>query len=166
METAARLIIMVLFIVLVAIGIVIFSVFGILPAQKLSQKINQPKATSTVESFQAPETSTPFTSPGQTQSYRPSTAGTDYFEIRADGGRYSPASISAKEGDVLTISFTAVDKAYNITFPDFGISKTTVKGATDFIQFQVTSVGTYKFFCKDACETPVEGSIKVSQKNP
>ncbi len=88
-----------------------------------------------------------------------------HFDISANGNAYSPNTIVVNEGDVIDLSFTAVDKSYDMFLPDFGIIKTAAKGETVKIQFQGYPYGEYKFYCKTACgSADVSGKLIVNKK--
>lgn len=86
------------------------------------------------------------------------------FSIKGENNTYVPNTIVVNDGDVINISFTAVEKKYNIFFPDFGIYKTVEKGQTQTVNFQATPYGQYTFFCKDVCSEEVEGILIVNKK--
>ena len=88
-----------------------------------------------------------------------------HFDITASGNAYSPSTIVVNEGDVIDVSFTASDKAYDIFFSDFGVYKSAAKGQKVSLQFQGYPFGQYKFMCKDACGgAKVEGKLVVNKK--
>lgn len=71
------------------------------------------------------------------------------FEIKLEGGNFTPSTIVVNELDIMQIDVTGVDKDYAITFPDFGIFREVKKGEQKKIQFQAYPFGEYKFNCKD-----------------
>ncbi len=85
------------------------------------------------------------------------------FEIRAEGGKFSPNIIVVNDGDIITVHLTAVDADYNIFFPDFGSYLAVKKGETRKTQFQTTPFGQYQFFCKD-CGNEARGTLIVNEK--
>ncbi len=85
------------------------------------------------------------------------------FEIKAENGKYEPSVFVVNNLDMLTIEFTAVDDAYNLFFPDFGVYIASAKGETKKRQFQASPTGEYKFSCRD-CGKEIEGKLIVNQK--
>lgn len=86
------------------------------------------------------------------------------FEMKGEGGKYTPSTLVVNEGDVIDINFTAVDAKYNVFFPDFGVYRTIEKGASMKIQFQGYPFGKYGFYCKDICGKEVTGTLIVNKK--
>lgn len=84
------------------------------------------------------------------------------FEIRGENGTFSPSTIVVNESDVVEIDLVAVDKDYDIFFPDFGVVKSAKKGTTEKLQFQADLFGEYAFGCKELCKA--EGKFIVNQK--
>ncbi|MDP3784586.1 MAG: cupredoxin domain-containing protein [bacterium] len=86
------------------------------------------------------------------------------FELRGENEKFSPSTIVVNELDVVEIELNAVDRDYDIFFPDFGVIKTAKKGTTEKIQFQAYPFGEYAFKCKELCKA--EGKLIVNpQKN-
>lgn len=86
------------------------------------------------------------------------------FDIRAEGGRFTPDTIIVNESNVVDIYFTAGEKDYDIFFPDFGVYKLAHGGETVRLQFQAYPYGKYEFFCKDFCAEHVAGQLIVNQR--
>ncbi|MBI1960731.1 MAG: cupredoxin domain-containing protein [Candidatus Liptonbacteria bacterium] len=88
-----------------------------------------------------------------------------HFEIRGEGNQYSPSKIVVREGDIVDIKFTAVDRVYNFFLPDFGVYATITQGQTKTIQFQASPYGTYAFSCKDVCNGfKMMGTLVVAKR--
>ncbi len=85
------------------------------------------------------------------------------FSISADNNAFNPPNIIVNEGDVVVIKFTAVDKNYDVSFPDFGIYEAFAKGTTQQISFQAYPYGDYRFFCTKACSGSPAGRLIVNQ---
>lgn len=96
-------------------------------------------------------------SDGETSSLR-------LFRLRAENGRYSPDTVVVNEGDPVTIVLTAVDRDYDIFFPDFGVFKTAPQGEEIQIQFQAYPFGQYSFYCQEACRDEVQGTLIVNPR--
>ena len=72
------------------------------------------------------------------------------FDIKAEGGKFIPSTVAAYTGDTIHINFTAVDKAYDITFPDYNMKQVVEKGQTKILEFQAQATGKFTYYC-DAC---------------
>ena len=137
METAVKIIITVLFIALIAIAIVFFGVFGLLPFKKIKVFVDRPAATTTVVEEKAPPTplvpdTSPVTFEGEviTKSGEPVRLdvlpGTpeapqqsnpiskevlpeSAIQLEASNAGFAPASFSVPSGEVVTLSLTSTD---------------------------------------------------------
>ncbi len=96
-------------------------------------------ATSTPKGVAVPTVVTPA-APGATTQLR-------VFNISADKGVFTPSTVIANEGDTVHINFTAVDKTYDITVPDFGLKQTAAKGETKVLEFGATQSGKFTYYC-------------------
>lgn len=72
------------------------------------------------------------------------------FAIKAENNLFSPSTIIAGKMDIIHIDFTAVDKAYDFIFPDYGMKGIVQKGETKILEFQAVTEGKFTFYC-DAC---------------
>lgn len=70
------------------------------------------------------------------------------FDISAKGGLFAPSTVIVNEGDTVHVNFTAVDKAYDITIPDFGLKQTAAKGETKVLEFQANKSGKFVYYCE------------------
>jgi heme/copper-type cytochrome/quinol oxidase subunit 2 len=73
------------------------------------------------------------------------------YEISITKEGYSPSSITVNKGDVIQLSLTAVDGAYDFSMPYTGLSQTFAKGERKQVSFGATSAGTFEFRCDAAC---------------
>ncbi|MBI3588829.1 MAG: hypothetical protein HY093_00225 [Candidatus Liptonbacteria bacterium] len=90
-----------------------------------------------------------------------SDAGTKFrtFKISAAGNQFTPNTMIVKAGDVLKIEFTAVDKSYDFTQPNYGIRPfSTEKGKTRILNFQAGGLGKFTFYCT-LCGGPTKGPV-------
>lgn len=78
------------------------------------------------------------------------------FDVIADKNSFSVEKIIVYEDDVVKINFTAKDKTYDFSIPDFGIKQSAKKGETKLVEFQAVRVGSFIFESK-----PVQGAILV-----
>lgn len=70
------------------------------------------------------------------------------FAIKGEGGVFNPSTIIAKKGDTVHVDFTAMDKTYDITFPDYGMKQTAEKGQTKILEFQALTTGKFTYYCE------------------
>jgi len=75
------------------------------------------------------------------------------FSISADKNFYNPSKIIARVGDTVHINFTAVDKDYDIVFPNYRMSQVAKKGQTKILEFQAQQEGDFLYYCQ-ACGGP------------
>jgi hypothetical protein len=70
------------------------------------------------------------------------------FSIVAENDRYSPNEIIVRQMDVVTIDFSAKDKTYDLTIPDYGLKRVVEAGGAVKIQFQADQAGKFTFYCE------------------
>lgn len=83
------------------------------------------------------------------------------FSITANNNKFTPDTIIVNAGDNININFTAVDKNYDFSQPDYGYGDGKFiisKGQTKKITFQVTASGKFMFYCA-LCGGPKSGPI-------
>jgi len=80
------------------------------------------------------------------------------FEVSVNANKFSPDTIIVKVGDRVRINFTAVDKDYGFTQPDYGFSVPLPKGQKKFVEFGATAEGKFTFYCK-SCGGPSRGPV-------
>jgi heme/copper-type cytochrome/quinol oxidase subunit 2 len=88
------------------------------------------------------------------------------FEISAENDKYSPSEVIVNERDTVHIDFTATDKEYDITFPDYGMKQTAKPGEKKILEFQAMVPGKFLYYC-DLCgglEGETKGYIIVVPK--
>ncbi len=78
------------------------------------------------------------------------------YAIRAANGAFSPDTIIVKQGDTVHLELTAVDKDYDFTQPDYGLTIPMPRGQAKSFQFDATATGKFTFFCK-SCGGPSQG---------
>jgi len=88
------------------------------------------------------------------------------FDIKAENNKFEPSTIIAKIGDTVHVNFTAVDKTYDITFPDYGMKQTANKGETKILGFQAVSEGKFTYYCESCggLNSNVKGYIIIVAK--
>lgn len=183
MENAIRVVVTVLFIGLTVLAIIFFSLFGILPAKKLTQVLKGEKATSTVpqQQIQIKEITLdellgripPVSSEGTNKSgilSSPATAPSKipigsafmyFIDIRAESNKLIPNEIIVDRLDLLKITFIAVDGDYDVFFPDFTAGISLAKGISAQFQFQASTAGKYEFIC-NLCKPIFKGTLIVN----
>ena len=75
-----------------------------------------------------------------------------------DKDAVSPQKVIVKLLDIVTINFSAVDKSYDMTQPDNGLSWTVPKGGSKNLQFQGSTPGQFTFYCV-SCGGPDKGPV-------
>ena len=69
------------------------------------------------------------------------------YNIKGENNVFEPSTLLANVGDTIHINFTAVDKTYDITVPDYGLKQTAMKGETKILEFQAVNEGQYLYYC-------------------
>lgn len=89
------------------------------------------------------------------------------FNISADRNKFNPSTIIVNTGDTVHINFTAVDKTYDFTIPDYGLKQTATGGQTKVVEFQALNDGKYTFYCErcGGLDSNVIGYIIVIDKS-
>ncbi len=82
------------------------------------------------------------------------------FDITANNDEYLPSKIIVNKNDIVHIDFTAKDKTYDLTIPDYSMSQTAAADEIKVIEFQAVKAGKFKFYCK-TCQAKVEGILVV-----
>jgi heme/copper-type cytochrome/quinol oxidase subunit 2 len=88
------------------------------------------------------------------------------FEIKAENDEFSPSEIIVNQNDTIHIDFTAVDKEYDMTLPDYGMKAVAAKGETKVFEFQAVGSGKFLYYC-DSCggiESKTQGHITILPK--
>lgn len=75
------------------------------------------------------------------------------FSLTADKGVFTPNKIIAKVGDTVRVTFTAVDRDYDIVFPNYNMMQQAKKGQTKILEFQALQEGNFLYYC-DTCGGP------------
>ena len=78
------------------------------------------------------------------------------FDIKGEGGVFTPNKIIARIGDTVHVNFTAVDKDYDIVFPSYNMNQTAKKGQTKILEFQALQEGSFTYYCS-SCGGPESG---------
>ena len=86
------------------------------------------------------------------------------FDIRAEGGKFTPSKIIGKSGDTMMVNFTAVDNNYSIVFPSYNMRQVAKKGETKVLGFHAGEAGTFTYYC-DVCgeNTTASGTLIITK---
>lgn len=80
------------------------------------------------------------------------------FAVKAEGNRFTPSTIAVRQGDTTRIVFTAVDKDYDFTQPDLGLSAKLLQGKDQIIEVSPQQTGKFTFYCA-SCGGPDAGPV-------
>jgi hypothetical protein len=80
------------------------------------------------------------------------------FDVRIDQGKFQPSSVILYAGDVARISFTAVDRDYDLVQPDNGYRLKILKGRSRGLEGQFPMPGKFTVYC-ESCGGPVDGFL-------
>jgi plastocyanin len=128
-------------------------------AEPVPENVKVPeKGESVPEGVAAPEVVTEA-APGVSAKFRS-------FDIKAENNKFNPSTVIVRLGDTVHINFTAQDKDYDITFPDYGMKQTAKKGETKILEFQALIPGKFTFYCElcGGLNSTAKGYIIVSEK--
>jgi len=79
------------------------------------------------------------------------------FLVKAEAGKFTPSTITVYKDDTVHVDFTAVDKEYDITVPDYGLQRTAKKGETVPLEFRAEQEGQFAYYC-DSCGGTASGT--------
>lgn len=97
--------------------------------------------------------------PGVTAQFRS-------FNINGEKGGFNPSTVIVNLGDTVHVNFVAVDKDYDITFPDYGMKQTAKKGESKILEFQAVATGKFLYYCEQCggMNSTAKGYIIVAGK--
>lgn len=167
MEVLIKSLISMFLIGLVVMAIIFFSIFGLLPTQKLGEILRGEKSTSTkpiviigtttiIEKVVVPTTTPPAPSalvappPSRPATSPLSLPGYELFDITLKDNKFTPSLLNVQSGKNVKITLRSVDKSYRIEIPDYGLAQTVAPGETQIIAFQALNKGEFKITC-DIC---------------
>ena len=91
---------------------------------------------------------------GQTTAQIPSDSGkTKEFTMTANEFAFQPGLIEVNEGDTVILHITSIDVAHGISIPEFGVSQNLPIGEQKTVQFVADKKGTFTFRCHVFCGT-------------
>lgn len=79
-------------------------------------------------------------------------AATRQFAVSARRYRFTPARLEVREGDLVTIRFTAEDIAHSFTIDAYRIAKRANPGQTVTFEFHADRLGTFPYYCNLAID--------------
>ncbi len=85
------------------------------------------------------------------------------FDIKVESNAFIPSTIVVDEKDLVKLEITAQDADYDIFFPDLGVFKELPQGKLVKLQIQAYPFGKYQFFCKNACDEEVKGTLIANE---
>ncbi len=124
--------------------------------EKILQNIETPEAGSTSTKNTAIPRYTTLAGKKGEASFR-------VFYIEAANNAFIPETIVVNDMDLIKLEIQAKDGDYDIFFPDFGVYKELPEGKLVNLQFQAAPFGKYTFFCKNACEKEMRGTLIVNK---
>lgn len=80
------------------------------------------------------------------------------FDVTVSGDKFTPSTVVVNAGDTTSIHFTALDKDYDFTQPDMGLSAKLLKGKSQLIQVSPAISGKFTYFCS-SCGGPAKGPV-------
>lgn len=78
------------------------------------------------------------------------------FSISIDGGKFIPDTVILNAGDIANVTFTAVDRSYEVVQPDHGFRLNIPAGESKLLEAQFNIPGKYTFYC-GSCGGPDAG---------
>jgi len=80
------------------------------------------------------------------------------FEVKVEGGTFKPGTVAVRQGDTTRIRFTAIDRDYDFTQPDLGLSAKLLQGKEQVIEVAPQTTGRFTFYC-ESCGGPDQGPV-------
>ncbi len=174
MENLIRILITVMLVGLVVMVIVFFSVFGIVPVEKLSSALKGEKATSTNEGKTVIISTTTVVEkiiekevdkPEEKEEKEPEPVPfEDKYKhaVILENGEFAPSTINVEKGDVVKIGLKSKDEEYTVRIPDYGLFQTVTPEENKLIAFQALSVGEYPVIC-EGCKEGFQGRLIIRE---
>jgi heme/copper-type cytochrome/quinol oxidase subunit 2 len=184
MSNILKILITVFIIGLVVMAIIFFSIFGIVPAEKLTEALKGGASTSTeggktvvvstttvIERIierevlverdeEEPEKEDPVIYQPPVDTEPPKFEERYEYAFRISGGEFSPSVITVKEREDVVIGLTSGDNTYTLSIPSYGLSQTVGLGEEKVIAFQALSVGEFEILC-EGCREGFEAKLIV-----
>jgi hypothetical protein len=166
MEGLIRTLITVMLIGLVVMAIIFFSIFGVVPAEKITKVLKGEKSTSTEGQTIIITTTTIIEKIIEKEievekEEKPFIEKYDHNLI-LENDQFSPLVITGEKGDVIKIGLVSVDKEYKILIPDYGLSQTVSPSNNNkLIAFQALESGEFSILC-DGCREGFYGRLIIN----
>lgn len=177
MSNILRVLITVFIIGLVVMAIVFFSIFGMVPVEKLTKALKGDVATSTdggktiivstttivervIERVVPPEEEPEDSQPPPPPSKPPKFEDKYKYALRISEGRFSPTTVAVDKGEEVIIGLKSDDEEYTIKILEYGLSQTISKGEEKIIAFQALSAGDFNIVC-EGCDEGFKATLIV-----
>lgn len=88
------------------------------------------------------------------------------IDITTRNWAFSPANISVKKGEKVTLRLTGESGVHGFAVPELSINKTIRPGETVTVDLPTDAAGSYRFFCSVPCgqgHIDMKGEIKVEE---
>lgn len=85
------------------------------------------------------------------------------FVIKAENNQFTPENIIVNMGDIVQVTFQAVDKDYDIIFTGYNMMQTAKQGEIKPLSFQASQDGRFVYYCEicGGIESSARGEIIV-----
>lgn len=85
------------------------------------------------------------------------------FVITAENNRFTPENIIVNIGDLVQVTFQAVDKEYDIIFTGYNMFQTAKQGEIKALSFEASQDGRFIYYCESCggIESSARGEIIV-----
>ena len=168
-------------------AIIFFSIFGIVPAEKLTEALKGNTSTSTKEGKtvvvstttvieriierevlverdeedeEEPEEEEPIVYQPPVDTEPPKFEDRYEYTFRISGGEFSPSVITVDEREDVVIGLTSGDNIYTLRIPSYGLSQTVRPGEEKVIAFQALDAGEFDIIC-EGCREGFEAKLIV-----
>ncbi|MEX1014525.1 MAG: hypothetical protein WDZ80_05180 [Candidatus Paceibacterota bacterium] len=174
MESVIKVLISIFIIGMVVMIIVFFSVFGLLPAEKLTEVFNPEKSTSTnpvvltstttvieriIERIEIRDPEPKAITDGSSEDNEEDTernnnsSSVPYdFLLEFRNGIFSPNQINIDLRDDVVLALRSNDLNYSVSIAEFGLNQSVSPGGLRFLAFQALKAGTFEINCEGCIE--------------
>ena len=85
------------------------------------------------------------------------------FAITAENNRFTPENIIVNIGDIVQVTFQAIDKEYDIVFTGYNMKQTAKQGEIKVLSFTASKDGRFIYYCETCggIESLARGEIIV-----
>lgn len=96
----------------------------------------------------------------------PTTPAVKTFTLTAQQWAFTPATLTVKKGDTVTITLTSTDVAHSFALPEFNINQRVEPGQPVTFSFVADTAGSFTFACRVPCGTghqTMTGTLVVTE---